>query len=955
MSYFSSKHIFSPQNWRDRKQKIERIIKKVQPLSNTPKIMKKKIFTFKNILTAVLLLAALTWLSGTILVAWASRDLPDPNKLIERSISQSTKIYDRTGEHVLYEVFGDKKRTLINLEDMPDYAKWATILVEDKNFYQHKGVAWLSIIRAFVNNMLGRTVGRGGASTLTQQLIKNAILTSEHSYIRKIKEALLARQIEKKYSKDEILKMYLNEIPYGSANYGIEAASLSYFGKSAKDITVAEAATLAALPQAPTKYLNNQDKLRIRRDFIIDLLLENDKIGAEEAKIAKAEPIKIQRGNGALFAPHFVLYVKELITEKYGEKMVESGGLKIITTLNYDLQKIAEEEVRAGAEKNEKKYNANNAALVAMDPKTGQILAMVGSRDYNNDEIDGQVNVALRPRQPGSSFKPLVYAAAFEKGLTPDTRLYDVETVFKTETKDFIPHDYDMKERGLVTIRQALAGSLNIPAVKTLYLTGIDAILDLAEKMGYTTLADRSRFGLALVLGGAEVKLLEHVHGFTVLANEGKNIPYSAILEIKDNQNNTLEKWEQPEETQVIDTQAVRQLTDVMSDNNARAYIFGEKNSLTLPDRPVAAKTGTTNDWHDGWTLGFTPSLVAGVWAGNNSNKEMARGADGVYVAAPIWHNFMARALQGKTVETFTAPDPYPTDIKPILIGQGIGDITLAINKLNNKIATSSTPPGVIEYRRYREPHSILYYLNKDDMKGPPPENPALDPQYATWEAGVQAWAVKTGGLFDSVPKEFDDGSTTHIILPQIKISNPAPNQTITTRTLPVSVELINGNEVNRVAYFIDDLQVEEVNTPPFSATLFLYDLSRGFHNLKVKAITNSNITAESNLDFNLIAPDEPPTFSWIFPAQNASFFSGQFPISLKIKAYQIDKIKKIEILLEENGKNRVLSSVNNPTEQTLFLSWNKAPAPGQYLLQSKITTTDDQEKAGPDLSIEVK
>ncbi|MCX6778884.1 MAG: transglycosylase domain-containing protein, partial [Candidatus Magasanikbacteria bacterium] len=425
--------------------------------------MKKKIFTFKNVAATLLLLGALTWLSGTILIAWATRDLPDPNKLIERAVAQSTKIYDRTGEHVLYEVYGDKKRTLINLEDIPEYSKWATILVEDKNFYQHGGIAWLSIIRAAVNNVLGRSTGYGGASTLTQQLIKNAILTNEHSYIRKIKEALLARQIEKKYSKDEILKMYFNEIPYGSSNYGIEAASLSYFGKSAKDVTIGEAATLAALPQSPTKYLNNQDKLKVRRDFIIDLLLANEKIGAEEAKLAKEEPIKIEKGSGALVAPHFVLYVKELVTEKYGEKLVESGGLKIITTLDYDLQKIAEEEVRAGAEKNIKKYNANNAALVAMDPKTGQVLAMVGSRDYNNDEIDGQVNVALRPRQPGSSFKPIVYAAAFEKGLTPDTKVYDVETVFKTETKDFIPHDYDLKERGLVSIRQALGGSLNIP------------------------------------------------------------------------------------------------------------------------------------------------------------------------------------------------------------------------------------------------------------------------------------------------------------------------------------------------------------------------------------------------------------------------------------------------------------------------------------------------------------
>ncbi|HPV70787.1 MAG TPA: transglycosylase domain-containing protein [Candidatus Magasanikbacteria bacterium] len=955
MSYFSNNHVFSPQNWREKTAKIKKIIKPPEGLTSKNKPMKKKVFTFKNIAAAILLLAALGWLTATILIAWASRDLPDPNKLIERSVAQSTKIYDRTGEHVLYEVFGDKKRTLINLEDMPDYAKWATILVEDKNFYQHKGVAWLSIIRAFVNNFLGRSVGRGGASTLTQQLIKNAVLTNEHSYIRKIKEAILARQIEKKYQKDEILKMYLNEIPYGSANYGIEAASLSYFGKSAKDLSVAEAATLAALPQAPTKYLNNFDKLKIRRDFIIDLLLENEKIGEEEAKIAKAEPINIRQSSGALFAPHFVLYIKELVTEKYGEKMVESGGLKIITTLDYDLQKIAEEEVKAGAEKNETKYNANNAALIAMDPKTGQVLAMVGSRDYDNEEIDGQVNVTLRPRQPGSSFKPLVYVAAFEKGLTPDTKLYDVETIFKTETKDFTPHDYDLKERGLVSIRQALAGSLNIPAVKTLYLTGIDTILNLAEKMGYTTLGDRSRFGLALVLGGAEVKLIEHVHGFTVLANEGKNIPYSSILEIRDNQNNVLEKWEQPEGTQVIDTQAVREVTDIMSDNNARAYIFGEKNPLTLPDRPVAAKTGTTNDWHDGWTLGFTPSLVTGVWAGNNNNKEMARGADGVLVAAPIWHNFMARALTNKPVEAFTPPDPYPPETKPILLGQGMGDITLAVNKLNNKIVTASTPAELIEYRHYRQPHSILFYLNKDDLKGDPPADPSLDPQFSSWEEGVRIWASKQGDLSDNLPIEYDDGTASNITLPQIKFSNLVQNQTITTRTLPVEVSLTNAEGINHLTYFIDEKQVEDISVPPYSTTLYLFDLSRGFHNLKAKVSLSNGLTAETNLDFNLTAADELPTFAWLFPTNNLSLFASQFPISLKIKAFQTNKIKKIDIFFEQDGKNKNLSSINEPSEPIIILPWNKAPENGFYTIKSIITTTNNQTLDGPSVDIEIK
>jgi len=953
MSTFSNQHILSPQNWRNKNRPEKPRRRKETKQSKN--FMKKKIFTTKRVIKTVLLLFVLTWLAGTIIIAWASRDLPDPNKLIERSIAQSTKIYDRTGEHLLYEVYNNKKRTLVELADIPEYARWATILVEDKNFYQHKGVAWLSIIRAFVNNIFGRRVGSGGASTLTQQFIKNAILTNEHSYIRKIKEALLARQIEKKYSKDDILKMYFNEIPYGSSNYGIEAASQSYFGKSIKDATIGEAAALASLPQAPTKYLNNLDKLKTRRDFILDLLQENNKIGAEEAAAAKKELLVIKKGSGALVAPHFVLYIKELVTEKYGEKMIETGGLKIITTLDYDLQKIAEEEITAAAEKNAKKYKANNAALVSIDPKTGQILAMVGSKDFNDDTIDGQVNVALRPRQPGSSFKPIVYAAAFAKGFTPDTKIYDVETIFKTEIKNFTPRDYDLKERGPVTLRQALAGSLNIPAVKMLYLTGIDNVLDLAENLGYTTLVDRSRFGLALVLGGAEVKLLEHTNAFAALSREGQAMPYSSILEIRDANGAVLEKWEQPRATEVLPAQAVRRLIDVMSDNNARAYIFGEKNPLTLPNRPAAAKTGTTDNWIDGWTMGFTPNLVTGVWVGNNNNKEMARGADGVYTAAPIWHNFMARALKDKPVENFTPPDTYPADLKPILLGQGLGEVSLGVNRLNNKRSTSSTPQELIEYRTYREPHSILFYLNKDDILGPAMPDPSVDPQFSTWEEAVKNWSVKQGLTFDFAPAEYDDEATISVTAPQVNIISPSKNQTIATRNMEVSLQVTNESAVKKMFYYIDNEIALEKIEPPFNVSLRLAETSRGFHSLKTRALGADGVYSDATVDFNLTAAQEKPTIEWLYPSDGVVLEQTFFPISLKIKVYQLEKIKKITLARQNKDGKKVFGSFENPQEKILLISWNKAPTIGEYTLTSEITATNDETYQGQEVKMVIK
>ncbi len=910
---------------------------------------------FKKLLLTGVVVAVVGWFGLTIFIAWASRDLPDPNKLIERRVAVTTKIYDRAGEHLLYEVFSDKKRTSVELSDIPEYAKWATIVVEDKNFYTHTGVAWLSIARAFASNFLGSKTGGGGASTLTQQLVKNAILTNEKTYTRKIKEAILAKQIERKYTKDQILKLYFNEIPYGSSNYGIEAASESYFGKPVKEITVAEAATLAALPQAPTRYLNNNDLLLGRRNFVIDKLLEAGHITKLQAETAKKEPLKINRMKIGLVAPHFVLYIKELLSEKYGEKTLEEGGLKVITTLDYDKQLIAEEEVKKGAEANEKKYKASNAALVSLDAKTGQILAMVGSRDFFDEKIDGQVNVVLRPRQPGSSFKPIVYAAGFAKGLTPETKVYDVETIFKTETKDYAPHDYDLGERGPISLRRALAGSLNIPAVKVLYLTGVDNVLNLAQQLGYTTLNDRSRFGLSLVLGGGEVKLLEHVHGFMALAREGTTLPVSAILEVTDSQGNTLEKWSEPSPAQVIDNNIARTVTDILSDNSSRAYIFGENSPLILPDRPVAAKTGTTNEWVDGWTIGFTPSVVTGVWVGNNNNKPMAQKADGVLTAAPIWRAYMLRTLKDAPIEVFNPPNPLPTDTKPILLGQGLGEVTINVNRLNGKLATSSTPPDLVDARAFRQPHSILYYLDKDDILGPPPADPNQDTNFATWEEGVKKWSEKNGIFSELLPTESDDSVLPN--LPKISIIAPLADQTLNNRNLTISAQVSSERGVKKVEFYLDDVLLKSVFSEPYSYQTYLWEVSKGFHTIKTKIFDNSGYSAETKIDINLVAELDSPTLYFNSPNNNAVISNSRFPISINLTFHQPEKIKKALIYLTniEDNTPHLFSDISEPADKNLNLTWSGQPSPGQYKFTSEITDIDNQIYRGGELTINIE
>ncbi len=684
--------------------------------------------------------------------AYYAKDLPSPTKLNKRQVVESTKIYDRTGEHVLYEIHGEEKRTAIPLDQMSEIVRAATIAAEDQTFYQHHGVQFKAIARAAIYDVLGRKRSQGG-STITQQLIKNTVLTNEKTFTRKVKEVILAVELEQKFSKDEILEMYLNEIPYGSNAYGVQAASQTFFGKDAKDLKLAESALLAALPQATTYYSpygTHTDDLKNRQEYILDQMQKMGYITTDQAQSAKEFDVlaEVRPFQESIQAPHFVMFVKEQLVNQYGEKQVEEGGMKVYTTLDWDKQQAAEEAVKKGVAANIAKYKATNAALVAIDPKTGQILAMVGSRDYFDKTIDGNVNVAIRPRQPGSSFKPYVYATAFKKGYTPDTVIFDTETNFGTKDQPYTPMDYDNKFRGPVRMKEALAQSLNIPAVKTLYLAGVNNAINTAKSMGITTLNNPARLGLSLVLGGGEVTLLDHVNAFGTFATAGVRHDKTAILKIIDGQGNILQEYKNSSGEKVLDTDVCAKIDAILSDNHLRAPIFGSNTPLRFDDRPVAAKTGTTNEWRDAWTVGYTPGLVAGVWAGNNNNSPMAQGADGVFTAAPIWRDFMNQALANTAIERFPDAQNEKTG-KPVLDGTINGEqkdtLVCKIKKDKYCLPSGDSCPDGTDKKKKKlfSAHDILFWVDKDDPRGPIPKNPQKDPQFDAWEKGVQKWGEK--------------------------------------------------------------------------------------------------------------------------------------------------------------------------------------------------------------------
>lgn len=892
-----------------------------------------------------------------LLFAWVSRDLPSPDRLLTRQVQKSTKIWDRTGEHLLYEIHGEQNRTLVELDQVSSVAVKAAIVSEDKSFYEHKGFRLKSLLRAALQSFRRGRVE--GTSTITQQLIKNAILTNERALTRKAKELILSYQIENKFTKDEILKMYFNEIPYGSSSYGIQAAAHAYFGKSAKDLDAAEGALIAALTKAPSRlspYGNNRDELIWWQRFILDEMAKEGYITMEEAEAAKAIDIiaRVKDRKDNIEAPHFVLHVKEVLSEKYGEREVETGGLNVVTTLDYDKQKFAEESVKEGMETVEE-YGGSNAALLAMDPKSGQVLAMVGSADYFSDEIDGNVNVTLRQRQPGSSFKPIVYAAAFEKGFTPDTVVFDVETDFPTDLgKPYHPRNYDLSEHGPVTLKKALAGSLNIPAVKALYLAGIDKAIDFAEKLGYGTLKDRSRFGLSLVLGGAEVRLVEHVAAYSTFATEGIYRAPAYILKVQSPDDTVLEEWKDEPNENVMEVETARNVNAILSDNSLRAYVFGEKNYLTLPDRPVAAKTGTTNLFVDAWTMGYTPNLAAGVWVGNNDSTQMKSKADGSRVAAPIWQAFMKKSLAEMPIETFGAPETVVTG-KPVLDGQA-GEIVVKIDRFSGKLATENTPPTAIEERIYRQAHDILHYVDKDDPRGPYPADAHEDPQYAAWESAVVAWAAKNGWVTtEEPPTEIDDVHQDEFS-PIVTFELPADNSEIAVRSFPVRVSAGAPRGVKRVEYSLDGTTLATAMSYPWDAVVTLPSTyGRGFYTLRATAFDDIEHAGSQDITINVTSDGWPLTLDWLRPTSDITYRKRVFPIYIDTTLSERVGIAKVDILAQpEEGETIFLGSLARPATNGVSVTWNTAPETGIYHLKAVVHFPNGETKEydGPRITV---
>ncbi len=727
-------------------QKIKRKVKK---------FMKRHKHLVKN---GAFIVAGLGVITLGIFFIWISTvHLPDFTAFEERKLASSTKIYDRTGTVVLYNVNENFRRTVVPFDAMGLNIKNATIAIEDDQFYSHHGIRPLSIARAILANISTGEFTQGG-STITQQVVKNTLLTQRKTISRKLKEWILAVKVENRLSKNEILEIYLNQSSYGGNIYGIEEASHAYFKKPARELSLAEAAYLASIPRGPSLYSpfgNHRDKLEERKNFVLYRMHHLDMITDEEYATAKSEVVNFSTdARTGIKAPHFVFYILDYLEQKYGEEAITDGGLKVITTLDYELQEAAEKTATDFAERNKKGFNASNSSIVAIDPKTGQILTMVGSRDYFAKDIDGNFNVATALRQPGSSFKPIVYVTGFNMGYTPETILYDIYTEFNPSCSTggqgvncYHPMDYNDKFRGPMTLRNALQQSINVPAVKMLYLVGIDNALKTARDLGITSLTHPDRYGLALVLGGGEVSLLEMTGAYGVFAAEGVRHPSQSILRIDDPSGNILEEFED-HPTEVLPRNTVLTLTSVLTDNTARIPTFGANSPMFFPDRPVAAKTGTTNNTKDVWVIGYTPSLVVGAWIGNNDNTPM-RTMQESPTATRMWRNFMDQALKKYPVEDFPAPDPDPeaANLKPVLRGdwQGAGA------------------------------HSILYWVDKTNPRGSIPSNPAADPQYKNWNAAVQAW-WGTNGVITPTPTD-----------PNAPVDPNNPNPTPTTGgvTLP--------------------------------------------------------------------------------------------------------------------------------------------------------------------------
>ncbi len=784
-----------------------------------------------------------------------AQGLPDLSTFDQRVVPESTKIYDRTGEILLYEIHGGEKRTIVKLDEISPYIIKTTLAAEDHNFYNHRGFSLKGLIRSLLYNITHLGNLRGG-STITQQLARNAFLTIDQTLVRKLKEAILTVKVEKAYSKNQILEMYLNQINYGHNVYGIESASNFYYNKEAKNLTLAEAAYLTSLIQSPnylSPFGNHLEDLENRKSWILSRVKTLNYYANEEVEEARKEKVVFTPPEVDFPAPHFVMYARGLLYERFSEEELEKGGYTIITSIDMRLQNLAEELVEKYGNLNEEKVGVKNLSLLAEDPKTGQILAMVGSRDYWNLEAEGNVNTTLSIRQPGSSFKPVVYATVFKKGFLPESIIFDTAVDgkianFSTDPNNpYLVRNYDEKTRGPVTFRQALAQSLNIPSVKILYLAGIENSIKTARDLGITTLNDPpGHYGLSLVLGGGGVKLIEMVHAYSTFNQEGIYHPQTSILNIKDNNNQTIEEFTLKNKN-VLDPQIARIINSILSDNVARAPTFGWNNQLYFPGFQAAAKTGTDSEYRDAWTIGYTTSLVSGVWAGNNDRSIVSRtGAPGSMLAAPCWHEFMERATEFYPPTNFIEPLPYTND----------QTIKYSIPMLNGNYINTKEYKNIEtgEIKTINEIHNILYYVNKNNILESPLTNPLDDPQFWNWEIPILMWAQKNiinfseeynkylGSEYIPINTKTTQTTINFPDIPNIEFISPE-NGSFVNRDINLTLKIDSSVEIIDIKIYLNKILLGEPNKT--EDNIYSYKINLGSlidqNEIKIEAIDSFN------------------------------------------------------------------------------------------------------------------
>jgi len=830
-------------------------------------MMKNKNFWYKFFRVVIFLIIG-GFLFLIVLFAWYSKDLPSPTKVVRQN-GYSSKIYDRNGK-ALYDIYNQEKRDPVTFADIPDYLKKATVAVEDKSFYTNNGIDLLTPLRIIKNFFyFGKITG---GSTLTQQLARNVLLTTDRTLTRKIKEIILSVQIDAKYSKDEILGMYLNEAPYGGSSWGVGPAASQYFGKTVKELDLAESAILAGLPQLPSVYSpfsKTPTAYVTRTQHVLDRMVEDGYISKDLSSqtMNEVKSYKFSTSSATMAAPHFVFWIRDLLTQKYGADAVEGGGLKVTTTLDLDLQTQAQSIMSEEIDKAEKLGISNGAALV-MDPATGQVLAMVGSRDYLSTKTDGNFNVVTQAlRQPGSAIKPITYLAALRKGYTAATMVMDTPVTLPViGQKDYSPQNYTGKFNGPMSIRNALGNSINTVAVKTLANVGVENMLKLAFDMGLSTLEptkeNLAKYGFAVTLGGAEVKMIDLSSAYTAFANSGVKMDPVGILKVEDRNGRVLEEYKPSNGKKVMTPQEAFIISNILQDNSARQMTFGAVNGLQISSYQVAVKTGTTNDKKDNWAIGWTPNLLTSVWVGNNDSTPMGKVASGVSGATPIWRRIMSYEISKRpkqdfpipdkivsmdvdTVSGYPAHDGFPSHSEYFIDGSQptISDpihLMLKVCKGQSGLAT----PDDVTSGNYDSKEFFL--IKENDSVSTDGKN--------RWQDGINTWISQQSNkdLYNP-PTGYCHGGG----LVGVSIDSPGDHSTVSS-IFDVKVSTNSVVKITEVKMWVDGVENKTWNDRPFETSLTLSD---GAHNIKVRVTDKDGNSQEKESNFGVnVSWDAAPT-----------------------------------------------------------------------------------------------